>query len=345
MLDYSANAGSAKARTMFGKRVKKEDYEALLRCKTVGEIAAYLKSHTNYREALVSIDENTIHRGHLESILQQSVVHDISKLIRYENTGIISEYILMKSAIDQMIRFFIYFASGKHDEYIFELPPHMLKHSAVDFVALSKAKSREELLAVLRQSPYGRIAEQHFPAGEEQIDFAGLEAALYSYMYDRIFKLIDNKAPPASKKELNYLFGLRVDLLNIVHIIRLKYFGVHSEDKIRRYMIPYYHMLTKKIVKALIECESAEEAVSFLQSVPVIKKLGKWDYLYIDQMVHKLVYGSAAFRIRKSSSPFVVMMSYIGLKEIECGNIISIIEGIRYQIPTKDIESLITTGR
>ena len=36
---FSSNAILAKARAMYGRRLKTEDYRALLACKTVGEVA------------------------------------------------------------------------------------------------------------------------------------------------------------------------------------------------------------------------------------------------------------------------------------------------------------------
>lgn len=44
----SSNAILAKARTMYGRRLTDKDYEDLLACKTVPEVANYLKNETVY---------------------------------------------------------------------------------------------------------------------------------------------------------------------------------------------------------------------------------------------------------------------------------------------------------
>ena len=43
---------TVKARAMFGKRLKEEDYEALIQKRDVSEIAAHLKNETSYSAVL-----------------------------------------------------------------------------------------------------------------------------------------------------------------------------------------------------------------------------------------------------------------------------------------------------
>lgn len=44
----SSNVVLAKARTMYGRRLTEENYKDLLKCKTVREVASYLKDRTAY---------------------------------------------------------------------------------------------------------------------------------------------------------------------------------------------------------------------------------------------------------------------------------------------------------
>lgn len=69
---FSSNAILSKARAMYGKRLTAADYQALLTCQSVGEVAAYLKQRTVYAQVLSGVNELTIHRGQLESLLKKS---------------------------------------------------------------------------------------------------------------------------------------------------------------------------------------------------------------------------------------------------------------------------------
>ena len=53
----SSNVILSKARAMYGQRLVWKDYQTLLGCHSVNEIAAYLKQTPRYREILVGINE------------------------------------------------------------------------------------------------------------------------------------------------------------------------------------------------------------------------------------------------------------------------------------------------
>ena len=67
----SANAISAKARAIYGRRLTAADYQELTRQRTVSDVAAYLKANPGYGAYLAGIDEMQIHRGQLELLLHQ----------------------------------------------------------------------------------------------------------------------------------------------------------------------------------------------------------------------------------------------------------------------------------
>ena len=83
-LFYASNAILAKARAMYGNRLTRKNYADLLQCRTVADVAAYLKMHTNYKDVLASLNENDIHRGQLEIVLRKKIFRDFEKLARYE---------------------------------------------------------------------------------------------------------------------------------------------------------------------------------------------------------------------------------------------------------------------
>ena len=57
MSSQSSNAILAKARAMYGKSLKESDYDNLIECKSVAELAAYLKQRTNYAAVMSGLNE------------------------------------------------------------------------------------------------------------------------------------------------------------------------------------------------------------------------------------------------------------------------------------------------
>ena len=65
-------------------------------------------------------------------------------------------------------------------------------------------------------------------------------------------------------------------------------------------------------------------------------------YAYVEQLMNRTKYRICRRDIRFSTHPSVVLMSYIFLMEIEVGDIITIVEGIRYQLAPDEIKSMLT---
>ena len=83
MVRRNSPALASKAKAMYGNRLRKDDYEELLRKKTVGEIATYLKNETDYESSLKNVYENRIHRGQLENLINTHIFKKILKLLKF----------------------------------------------------------------------------------------------------------------------------------------------------------------------------------------------------------------------------------------------------------------------
>ena len=83
LASLSSNAVSAKARGMHGKRLTNNNFMDLLNCKTVHDVAYYLKNRTSYNKLLAGINENEVSRSELEVLLKQKIFDDCSDLGRY----------------------------------------------------------------------------------------------------------------------------------------------------------------------------------------------------------------------------------------------------------------------
>ena len=79
-----ANAVLAKARALYGKRLTSRNYSEMLSCRTVPEIAAYLKNRTPYAAELEGITPQVVHREQLEHLLRRHLFGQYAALARYE---------------------------------------------------------------------------------------------------------------------------------------------------------------------------------------------------------------------------------------------------------------------
>ena len=80
----ASNAALAKARAMYGERLRAADYRRLAACRTMPQLAAELKALPMYAPTLAALNPPFARRAQLESLLRQAVYDRCDSLFRYE---------------------------------------------------------------------------------------------------------------------------------------------------------------------------------------------------------------------------------------------------------------------
>ncbi|MBQ2152378.1 MAG: V-type ATPase subunit, partial [Clostridia bacterium] len=73
------------------------------------------------------------------------------------------------------------------------------------------------------------------------------------------------------------------------------------------------------------------------------KALEKLDYVYKGEIDNIGLYKTTLKNMYFSTYPLVVMLSYVFVMQTEYNNIVSIIEGVRYNVDPSKIKTLIIT--
>lgn len=340
---YASNAILAKALSMYGNRLSSNDYSNLLACNNVREVALFLKNYTNYSEVLTDLNENDVHRGQLEVLLKKKIFKDFAKLGRYEVSirEKLSVYIISRMEIEEILHCLMLYSSKRSEEYMHSLPIFFNKHTRIDLIALAKIKNYDDFLDCIKSTPYYKILKPFKPRHGEIINLTMIETALYTYLFSKTFKIINEYKSKKTRNELNDIFNTYIDFNNIVRIIRLKKYYTPDKDYIVDSLFPF-GTISKKHLNSLIESESIEKIFDKLRKTSFWKKTNKFEYSYIDELPKKIRFYECKHLIRYSVNPPVVMLSYILLSQIELSNIINIIEGIRYGLPSDEIKKMLT---
>ena len=340
--NLSSNAILSKARALYGKCLTKNNYKDLLSCQTVNEVAAYLKSRTVYEKFLSGINESQVHRGQLEAKLKQRLFEDYALLCRYEiSVGEhFSQYLILRSEIEQILHSILLINAGSPEEYIFSLPMYLVKHSNINLTALSHVKNFDELLKILEHTRYYKVLEQFKPISDEPINYTGIENSLYTYLYGTVFEAIRKYTRGGTSKQLQEIFNTYIDLINFARIVRLKLFYNSSADFIRSCLLPFGNM-SKRTLSELIDSNSADEMNSIFKKTIIGKRYLTEHYAYPDEISNHAKYRVCKHFIHFSTHPSVVMFSYTFIMETELRDIITIIEGKRYGLPSEEIKKLL----
>lgn len=342
MISYASNSVLSKARAMYGKRMRDKNYDELLACRNTVDIVSYLKRKTSYASALSSINENSAHRFDIEQKLKYKLFVDFESLGRYDiSVGEhFFEYIITRAEIEQLMHSLMLLAAGKSGEYIHTIPEFFYSHTKVDLVSLKNIKSYDEFLTTVKKSYYYKILLPFKPAKGERINLTGIETALYNYLYEIVFGIIKKYVKGSAKKELMEFFNDYIDLNNLIRIVRMRKFYDLSAEYISSGLTKYGSFSDYQL-KAFINSPSDKQMMSDMKNTKLGRKWFSKGLDIIDKVPINMRYNWCKHNIRFSISPPIVLMSYIFLKEIEILNIINVIEGIKYRMPSEKIKQML----
>lgn len=349
MIKLNSPALSAKAKSMYGNRLKADDYEELLRKNSVSEIAAFLKTETEYRSTMKDIYEHRIHRGELEELIRQNMYEKIEKLLKFSqlvNNKFYRMQIIKREleVILLALRFIIpdrQEDAEMYDTMISDIPITLSHYFSFEMKSLSDIQEYEDVLKILQGTPYYDILLPFQVKGDENIDFTRIERNLYSYYYEYVFSTINSTFKGKQKKELMDIYRTQIELLNIIKIYRFKKFFKVTNEQILSSMVTNYSRMSSTFLKELIQQPTAEDVLRKLEISKYHLYTDTKEYTYIEYYADKIKYNLAKRYIHFSISSPVVFTVYSILLEIEATNLINIIEAIRYETPRNEVESLL----
>lgn len=341
ILSYASNAVLSKARSMYGKRITEKNYNDLMSCRNVTEIAYYLKHNTEYKTVLEDLDERDVHRGQLEVLLKQKLLYDFDLLCRYDIS--VGEhffvYMISRAEIEQFMHILMLISAGSTGKYAYDIPQFFHHHTKVDFSRLYDIKTYGEFLNAIKGSPYYDVLLP-FDDSDNNIDLSRIETALYNYLYTVLFNTINKYVKGAPRKELLELFNSYIDLSNFVRIKRMKESYNLSSEYIMSCLISFGN-LSKNTLNKLVKTKSISQLMNDIKSTKVGKKWMNDTGENIDKIPKYMRYVKSKHNIRFSMLPPLVLLSYIFLKDTEISNIINIIEGVRYKVPGDEISKIL----
>lgn len=171
-------------------------------------------------------------------------------------------------------------------------------------------------------------------------DYAfGLDIYYYKNAWKRIQKIRD----AGVRRIMEILFGTEIDWQNIMWIYRSKRYYKMKPSDIYVNIIPVTYRLKKTQLKRMVESETVEEfkeelkTTSYFTEKEAIVKLG--DEITSRRIMEK-TYGLVYRKYPMSIAP---VLRYLYEKEHEIDLLTSVLEGIRYQVPPREIKELVLT--
>lgn len=345
MLDhFSSNAIMAKAKAMYGSHLTVSQYRELMNKRGVPEIAAYLRSETQYGDVLKEINPGSIHRGQLENLLRESRFLQYRELMRY-NTAAKTDYyhyFIAEIEIEQILRMIRLLNMGTPGQYVLQYPRFVERYISFRMDRMAKARSFDDALEVLDGTSYPRQLTGLRPKPGELIDYTQCETTLYNHYYSEIEETVKRSFRGETRRQLNEIFQVQVELINIRNIYRLKkYFPNAAPDVFRKSFVSAWRRVPSRDMERLMDAEDETAFFAALNQSRYAKYFEPKDFEFIESRVKNIRYQSAKRHLHFTGGAPVAFTAYMTLCEIELGNIVSVIEGVRYNIAPAEIQKIL----
>ncbi|MCL2031106.1 MAG: V-type ATPase subunit [Oscillospiraceae bacterium] len=340
-------AVAAKARCLWGLRLRAEDYRRMAAARTLPELAGLLRAHPRWGRALEGVDFSDIHRYALEELLRRYHLEEHLRLYPYLNRDDrrFLDAPVLETELSQIMRYLQLARAGRAAEYSYTPSPHLARRSRVNYAALSEATTYDGLIGAVSETGYAAVLRRLKPRAASGGDpgsadagfppFTLVEAALFSHHFHALLSLIRARKDPVLRKWLLENVGLEADLQNLAVILRVKRYYPGMEGQYFGYLLPVRRYLTPETLRRLCAAESADAAAAILRETRYRPYFQDRD-VQPERLMARIRYEHSLRGIREPSPSVVTPLSLLYLTQIELSNIVHLIECVRYDISPEE---------
>lgn len=342
-MSFSSNAVIAKARAVYGRTLKREDYVQLCSKTSVAEAAAFLKQTDRYSAALAEINPRTVHRAQLESLIMRSAFDVFESFHRFDfsSSRIFFRYIIMELEIQQILVAISCIQLGSADRYISGLPMFLVKHASIDLMALGRAKSYMDIAQLLSGTRYEKILRELLlrAHSEQELNINECERRMYTFYYMSALKTAEKIYSGTKLDALKRALLKSIDMENVVTCYRMRAFGADG-GTVRASLLPFKYRLGNEAIDRIMQLGSVDKIVDELEQLGY-RTDGPAVFDTVEQLAETVNMNHLRHMMRLSQNSAAVYYALIECLKIEQRNIKTAIEGIRYGLSSSEILSML----
>ena len=340
LFKYSAVNG--KIHAMSGRRLTYSDFETLSEMQSVSDIASFLATHPSWGNTLADMPSDEVHRGILESAIASGLTTDYKKLLSFSFgiDKIILQAYCKNADVLEILSFLRLLGADHGEDYSCSRPEYFMNYGEINYKELMSNPTYDGLIEASKRSLF-KDAIVRFTPKDNKIEYTKIETALRKCYFDNIYGLINSKLKMRESRELLNIIDIRIDYANIVNIYRAKKYFKSSSEELLGYILPYTGKLTQKNLNHLIEAKDEKEVIELLKSTSYAKDFES-AFENIEDIFYKRYMKLNRKYLRSKTPGTFSAIAYFNLRELECKNLATTIECVRYGVePKRTMELLI----
>ena len=241
---------SAKIRALYGKRLRADDFARLAGLKNEAELLEALRQHPGWSRALSLVPPGAwsyVGRVEMEGALRDELRLEYRSLSYYvpREDKPLMQFQLRAAERSALLAALRRLKTGR---YAKEPPPTSAVplRLRLDEGALASCTSYDQLLDAARDTIYAPVLRHLRPSRDGALpDFTLAEAALRTAYFSHLYRIVHCQYTGRTQKVLLRALGEQIDLLNIIHVLRLKtYFPQTEPETYLRVLFPFCLLYT-----------------------------------------------------------------------------------------------------
>lgn len=327
MRQISAYAyANARIRAMLSRLIDGAHFQQMLDSKDAYELVEKLKN-TEYRRTFESVEPDSLDLVALERSLTRYDIDTYRKVGSFLK-GAEHELVILLleryeiEALKTALR--IWFRKPAIDPG--EVLPSERIVYPIDYRRLIEARTAEEVMVLLNETPYEKPLVRNRDAFKEHDSLFYLEAGLDVDYYERILKITE-KLAPADRKVASKIMGIEIDIENINWLIRMRKYYSFGMGQMLEWVLPGGTWIDKERVRSFYTSDGLNKIVESVALGPYagIKDLAEKNI----HLIEGFLYSFLLREIKKALAgfPFSIgtVLGYLLLKRRETRAVISLL--------------------
>ena len=333
------SALSAKIHALYGKRLRASDFARLAEMKNAADILADLQRHPGWSRGLSRAAQDGwsyVGRVEVEKALWEELDLEYQSLSHYvpgEDRPLMEFLVRLgeRSAILNALR------RLKAGRYAAGMPqvPGPARRGRVDCQALMECASYDQILAAVKGSIYyPTLLHLRLGPGEPLPDYTITECLLRTAYFSYMYRIAQRQYRGDARKTLLRSLGEQVDLLNIIHILRLKtYFPATPQEDYLAILYPFHYRLKPELLHQLCAAPDARAVFALLEGTPYRDCFQEVEVLEVEEYYRRAIYLYDRHQLMTAPASIHTAMAYLDMKMAEMMVLINVIESVKYGVP------------
>ncbi len=328
---------TTKVRAMYGKRMKYADYVSMAGMQSMDEVYGFLRQHPVWGPAVSRIREETLMtRSLLEGELREQIRREYARLTPYfpQKDKELMSFPVLRSELGGLLFTLTRLQAGQ-TKTVDALPNRFILQSKVDEHALVTCRDYDELTESMRGTIYYDAMVNLRPEDGGLPNYSVAEALLYSVYYKYMLDVAKNRYEGDVRKILQQTLGSQVDLLNMMHILRLKNFFPDTDD-IYAVLFPFNYKLKPEHIRAMCNAEGYEGVLEIIADTPYAKTFRNASVSDLQRIYDETLFRLSRRQLMMGKPTIYSTVAFLNLRMLEMKELITVVETVKYRADYDD---------